>query len=96
MPKVTEAEVERIAQLASLILTPEERQKLTSQLDPILEYAERIQALDTEGVEPTAYTQTTALPLREDEARPGLDREEALRAAPDDGGGLVKVPRVIP
>jgi len=94
--KVTEAEVERIAELASLIITPEERKRFTAELDQILEYAERLQALDTEGIEPTAYTQTTTLPLREDEVRAGLDRQEALRLAPEGGGGLVKVPRVIP
>ncbi len=94
--KVTEAEVERIAQLASLIITPEERKKFTAELDQILEYAERLQTLDTEGIEPTAYTQATTLPLRQDQARAGLDSQEALRLAPDDGDGLVKVPRVIP
>jgi aspartyl-tRNA(Asn)/glutamyl-tRNA(Gln) amidotransferase subunit C len=96
VPKVSEAEVEGIARLASLILTAEERRRFASQLDAILAYAERIQTLSTEGVEPTAYTQTTALPLREDQSRPGLDPKEALELAPDDGDGLFKVPRVIP
>ena len=96
MPRVTEAEVERIAELANLIITPEERKRFTAELDRILEYAERLRALDTEGIEPTAYTQTTTLSLREDEVRLGLDRQEALGLAPDCGGGLVKVPRVIP
>ncbi|RME50165.1 MAG: Asp-tRNA(Asn)/Glu-tRNA(Gln) amidotransferase subunit GatC, partial [Caldilineae bacterium] len=83
MSKLTRAEVEHIARLARLALTEAEIAQFQEQLSAILEYAETLQQLDTEGVPPT----TSALPLhtvmRPDEPRPGLSTEDALANAPD-------------
>ena len=54
-PKFDEDQVRKLAQLAHLTLSDEERASFTGQLDEILGYAERIQALDTEGVSPTSH-----------------------------------------
>lgn len=82
MSKLTEQEVEHIAYLARLALTPAEKAMFQHQLSAILDYAETIQELDTADVPPT----TSALPLsnvmREDEARPGLTIQQALSNAP--------------
>jgi len=96
MPPLTRQDVERIAELARLELTPEEVETFTPQLGQILEYVEQIAALDTSGV--TATSHAISRPVeREDATRPTLTREDALANAPDAARetGLFKVPRVI-
>lgn len=94
MTKVTPETVEHVARLAQLSLTPEERATFARQLDDILAYAESIQALDTEGVEPMSHV-SGAGNLREDAPRPSLDRETVMTQAPDGEAGLFRVPRVL-
>jgi aspartyl-tRNA(Asn)/glutamyl-tRNA(Gln) amidotransferase subunit C len=93
---LTVADVERIAALAHLELTQEEKQLFTKQLADILAYAEQVQAIDTSGVEATAHVLAQRIE-REDEPWPSLDVHEALANAPDDDleAGLFRVPRVI-
>lgn len=94
---LTAADVERIAALAYLDLTAEERELFTRQLAGILSYAQQIQVLDTSGVPATAHVHGDARAERDDEPRPSLSRGEALGNAPDaaDDAGLFRVPRVI-
>ena len=90
------ADVDRIATLARLELTDEERARLATQLSAILGYADQVQQADTTGI--PADGAAAALPrLREDELRPSLDRDEVLEQAPaaDRTAGLFKVPRVL-
>jgi aspartyl-tRNA(Asn)/glutamyl-tRNA(Gln) amidotransferase subunit C len=94
MPKVTIETVDHVARLARLSLTAEERETFARQLDGILAYAESIQALDTEGVEPMSHAGATAT-LRDDGPGPSLDRDRVLGAAPDAADGLFRVPKVI-
>jgi aspartyl-tRNA(Asn)/glutamyl-tRNA(Gln) amidotransferase subunit C len=101
MPKVTLDLVRKLAALSHLSLTDEECAGFTQDLERILEYAESLQTLDTEGVEPTSHALLEKglegeARLRADEPRPGLDRERLLEGAPDGGDGLFKVPRVLP
>lgn len=90
------ADVERIAALAHLELTEDEKALFTRQLAEILAYAEQVQAVDTSGVPATAHVLAERIE-RDDEGRPSLPREEALANAPDAarGAGLFRVPRVI-
>jgi aspartyl-tRNA(Asn)/glutamyl-tRNA(Gln) amidotransferase subunit C len=94
MPRVTEETVEHVARLARLSLTEEERRLFARQLEEILEWAESLQAIDTSGVLPMSHPRE-AEALREDEPRPGIDRETAFSAAPEAADGLFRVPRVI-
>jgi aspartyl-tRNA(Asn)/glutamyl-tRNA(Gln) amidotransferase subunit C len=94
MAKVTPETVEHVARLAQLSLTAEERATFARQLDDILAYAESIQSLDTEGVEPMSHVAGAGL-LREDQPRPSLDRDTVMAEAPDPQGGLFRVPRVL-
>ena len=93
---LTIAEVERIAKLAHLELTEEEKQVFTRQLADILAYAEQLQAIDTAGVAATAHVNAHEAE-RDDELRPSLPATEALCNAPDGAPavGLFRVPRVI-
>ena len=94
MPRVTPETVDHVARLARLSLDEEERATFAPQLEEILGYAESIRQLDVSGVEPMSHA-GLAGPLREGEARPGLEREQALGQAPDPADGLFRVPRVI-
>ena len=101
MANFDEEQVRKLAELAHLTLSDEERASFTGQLDEILGYAERIQALDTDGVPPTSHALLEAgldgeNAYREDEPKESLDRERVLEGAPDPGDGLFKVPKVLP
>lgn len=94
--ELTRADVERIAALAHLELTDEEKDLFTRQLADILHYAEQVQALDTSGVPATAHVNAQQHE-REDEPRPSLPIEDVMQNAPDGApdAGLFRVPRVI-
>lgn len=99
MPKVTQKDVEKIAALAHLELSAEEKQKFAAQLDEILAYAERIDSLDTEGVEPTSHALLRDDAFREDEERPCLASDDVLDLSPGQSNktdGLIRVPKIIP
>ena len=90
------ADVDRIAALARLELSDDERARFATQLTAILAYADQVQQADTSGV--AGDHDAASVPrLREDAPRPCLDREDALAQAPaaDRAAGLFKVPRVL-
>ncbi len=91
------SDVERIAALAQLELTDDEKTLFTRQLAGILAYAEQITQLDTTGVPATAHVPSEHGAERDDEPRPSLPVQEALAAAPEPArdAGFFKVPRVI-
>jgi aspartyl-tRNA(Asn)/glutamyl-tRNA(Gln) amidotransferase subunit C len=91
------AQVAAIAALAQLELAPDEVQLFARQLGDFLGYADEVLAIDTAGVAPTAYVVTRQESERPDEVRPSLDRDAALRNAPDASldTGFFRVPRVI-
>ena len=91
------ADVQRIAELAHLELTDDEKQLFTKQLADILAYAEHIQELDTTGVPATAHVDATHRTERDDEPVESLPVRAAVDGAPeaDDEAGLFRVPRVI-
>ena len=96
MSTLTVADVERIAALALLELTDEEKHLFTKQLADILSYAEQLQAVDTIGVPATAHVNVFERD-RDDAPQPSLPVEDALANAPDGApdAGLFRVPRVI-
>jgi aspartyl-tRNA(Asn)/glutamyl-tRNA(Gln) amidotransferase subunit C len=93
---LTIQDVERIARLANLELTPDEKQLFTRQLADILTYAEQVQAVDTTGVPATAHVNAHGVE-RDDEPKPSLPVADAVANAPDGApaAGLFRVPRVI-
>ena len=95
--RFTRDDVERVAQLARMALTEDEKTLFAGQLGVILAYAEQIQAVDTEGVPPTSHARLAAPSLRDDVTQPSLDRDRVLAGAPDAdrAAGLFKVPRVV-
>jgi aspartyl-tRNA(Asn)/glutamyl-tRNA(Gln) amidotransferase subunit C len=97
MSSLTIADVERIAALAQLELTDEEKQLFTRQLADILSYAEQLQGVETTGVPATAHVDASHPVERDDEPTPCLPVEDALVNAPDGApeAGLFRVPKVI-
>jgi aspartyl-tRNA(Asn)/glutamyl-tRNA(Gln) amidotransferase subunit C len=93
--KITLREVEHVARLARLALAEEEKEQMRSQLDRILAYMEKLNQLDTTGVEPTSHVIPMTNVFREDALTPSLSREEALANAPDRQEGFFRVPRII-
>ena len=93
--RLTQEEVRHVAELAKLRLSDAEVQQYTEQLSAILDSAERIQEVDTSSVPPTPYVLGLANVMREDEPQPGLDNEDALANAPDQGGGFFRVRAVF-
>jgi len=95
MPKLSLAEVEHVALLARLRLTEEENQRLTGDLNVILEQFEILQRLDTSEVPPTTHAMALENVFREDACRPSLPREEIAREAPEARDEFFVVPRVV-
>ncbi len=80
---LSRAQVQHIAELARLELTDEEIDRMQQQLSAILDYAARLQELDTAAIPPTASVVPLNNIMREDEIRPSLPREAVLANAPD-------------
>lgn len=92
---LSHAQVEHIARLARLNLTPEEIDRYTTELTVILEYIDQLKSVNTEGVEPQNQFITAENVFREDVAEPSLPREKALANAPQQDGECFLVPKVI-
>ena len=87
--------IEHLSRLARLALTEEERNRYGSQLDNILCYVEKLNELDTAGIEPTSHVISISNVIREDIVRPSLDRDDALMNAPDKTDAFYRVPKII-
>jgi aspartyl-tRNA(Asn)/glutamyl-tRNA(Gln) amidotransferase subunit C len=92
---LTREEVLHVANLARLSLEPAEVELFTRQLNDILAYVEKLQELDTTGVTPMAHVVPVFNAFREDEVKPGLDRDAALDNAPSREEGSFVVPKII-
>ncbi len=93
--RISAADVAHVADLARLRLTAEELARFTDQLAAVLDHAADVEALDTEGVPPTAHPLPLRNVLRADAVVPSLDREEVLAQAPDVADDRFRVPRIL-
>jgi aspartyl-tRNA(Asn)/glutamyl-tRNA(Gln) amidotransferase subunit C len=87
--------VAHVAQLARLDLTHDELALYTGQLAAVLEHAADVEALELDDVPPTLHPLPLVNVLRDDEPRPGIDRDEVLAMAPEAEGGRFRVPRIM-
>jgi len=95
MSRISNEQVKHVANLARLAITEEEAEKFTKQLDAIISFAEQLNELDTENVEPTYHVLDMKNVLREDIPKKGLPREEVLKNAPEQENGQIKVPSIL-
>ncbi len=88
-------EVERVARLARLSLSQQEKETFAVQLGSILEYAGMLNQLDTNGVEPLDHILPVYNVFREDVVEPSAPREEILSNGPLVEDGQYKVPKIM-
>ncbi len=92
---ITIPDVEHVARLARLELTTEEKNLFAGQMDAILGYAEKLNQLNTDAIQPTSHAVPMENAFREDRVQPSIGTGKALANAPDPVLGFYRVPRVI-
>jgi aspartyl-tRNA(Asn)/glutamyl-tRNA(Gln) amidotransferase subunit C len=92
---ITRREVDYVAHLSRLELTEAEKDTFAVQLSAIVGYMDKLNALDTSGVEAMVHGIEGRQAARPDHAGESLPRSEALRNAPEQADGCFKVPRII-
>jgi aspartyl-tRNA(Asn)/glutamyl-tRNA(Gln) amidotransferase subunit C len=98
--RVTQEDVERVAELAHLDLTPAETGSMLHDLNAILDHVAELNQLDTTGIAPLAQVSELkgaggASVLRPDDRLASLVRDEVMAQAPETDGTFFKVPKVI-
>ena len=88
-------DIDYVARLARLALTPAEAQKIGGQLDAILAYFDKLKQVDVSSVEPTAHAVPRVNVMRPDQVQPCLPHERALSNAPAQANGLFIVPKIV-
>ena len=94
-PQISRDEVAHLARLARLALTEDELDNFAGQLDAILGYVSKIQAVDAKDVEPTGNPLKDVNVTRPDVEVPGLTQQQALDQAPKAIDGRFAVPRIL-
>lgn len=87
--------IDRIASLARIALTPEEKAKFSAQLADVLTNIEKLKQVNVDGVEPTAHAFPIYNVWADDVAQAGLSVEDALRNAPEKRDDMIVVPKVV-
>lgn len=88
-------DIDHVARLARLTLTPEEKATFSHQLGDVLHHIEQLSKIDVSGVEPTAHAFPVHNVWADDVVRPGLPVDAALRNAPAQRDHMVVVPKVV-
>lgn len=91
----SDLDINYVARLARLSLSPEEQQTLTAQLGNILGYIAKLKEVNVEGVEPLSHAVPLTNVTRPDEMFPSLTQDEALQNAPARAAGLFVVPKIV-
>ena len=92
---ITDATIDYVGILAKLELTAEEKEQAKANMGRMLDYIDKLNELDTEGVEPMSHISAAANIFREDVVTNGDDREQMLKNAPGCKDGMFKVPRTV-
>ena len=95
MGKITREDVAYVASLAQLSLTPDVQDRLVKEMGDILQYMDKLNELDTAGIEPTMHAMTMTNVFRDDVVGPSLDRDQALMNAPKTDGEYFLVPKIL-
>lgn len=93
--KITEKKVDDLAKLSRLKFDENEKKSIQNELEKILEMCEKLQEVNTEGVEPLIYMTNSDTVLRKDEVIQEISKAEALKNAPKTDGDFFRVPKVI-
>ncbi len=93
--KINENDIQKVAKLARLELSSEEREEFSKQLNDIIEYVEKINELDTSGVKPADHIVELSNVFREDVVQKSIDPAEIEKMAPSFKNGHIVVPKII-
>jgi aspartyl-tRNA(Asn)/glutamyl-tRNA(Gln) amidotransferase subunit C len=93
--KITQKDVEYVAGLAQLALDDATKERLAGEMGDILGYMDKLNELNTDAIEPMMHAQEMTNVYGEDEVQPSLEREEALRNAPQTDGEYFLVPKIL-
>jgi aspartyl-tRNA(Asn)/glutamyl-tRNA(Gln) amidotransferase subunit C len=93
--EVNDALVQNLAKLARLQFNEQEKEIIKGDLQRMIHFVDKLNEVDTTGVEPLLHMTDAINVLREDEVKGSITREEALKNAPDSDGTFFKVPKVI-
>jgi len=93
--KVTKETISHVAELARLNLSPQEEERLASELGSIISYVDKLNELDTSNVKPMEHVIPIYNVLREDKVEKSYEREKILANAPSSEDGCFKVPKVV-
>ena len=95
MATPSDLDIDRVAELARLALTDEEKTRFAAQLGSVLGHIEQLAKVDVTGIEPTAHAFPLSNVWAEDVAQPGLAVTDALRNAPAQRNNMIVVPKVV-
>jgi aspartyl-tRNA(Asn)/glutamyl-tRNA(Gln) amidotransferase subunit C len=93
--KIEKDKINYVARLAMIGLTRKEEELFAMQLNDIISYIEKINEIDTSGIEPTNHSIDMGNVFRDDNPEKSLSNTEALSNAPDKKDGFFKVPKII-
>jgi aspartyl-tRNA(Asn)/glutamyl-tRNA(Gln) amidotransferase subunit C len=93
--KITEETVDKIANLARLEVSPEEKEQLMADMSRILDFMDKLNEVDTANVEPLVYMTSEVNVFREDEVKQEITHEQALQNAPQRSDDYFLVPKVL-
>lgn len=93
--KIDDRTIEHLSELAKLQPGDEERERIKKDLGKILSFVEKMEELDTEGVEPLRHVLDESADPRPDEIRDEVDQQEALKNAPERDSDYIKVPKFV-
>jgi aspartyl-tRNA(Asn)/glutamyl-tRNA(Gln) amidotransferase subunit C len=95
MATTPQLNIDHVAKLARLALTPEEKAQFAGQLGSVLQHIEQLAKVEVTGVEPSAHAFAVHNVWQADAARPGLPVADALRNAPAQRDSMIVVPKVV-
>jgi aspartyl-tRNA(Asn)/glutamyl-tRNA(Gln) amidotransferase subunit C len=93
--KVDVSLVDHLAHLSRLHIEPAEKEAIRQDMEKLIGFVEKLNELDTAGVEPLRHMSEVENVLREDMVVPSISQAEALASAPMNDGKFFKVPKVI-
>ena len=92
---ITKNDVQYVASLARIHLKEEEVERLAKDLEQILNYVHKLNALDVAQIQPTSHVLPLKNVHRQDQVRPSLTQTETLKISVEQQNGFFKVPKVI-
>jgi len=93
--KITQQDVDYVARLAHLALDDATKERLVGEMTDILGYMDKLNELNTDTIEPMMHAQEMTNVYRDDVVKPSLNREDALRNAPQTNGEYFLVPKIL-